>query len=101
MNQIDMKKCPYCAEEIKIEATRCKHCGSNLNRGNLSEPWYRLQKDKVIWGICAGLSDIFGISVSAIRLAFVLATLCGGWGLVIYIVLRFVMPLKRIENNPQ
>jgi hypothetical protein len=24
------KKCPFCAEMIKAEAVKCKHCGSNL-----------------------------------------------------------------------
>jgi hypothetical protein len=25
-----LRKCPACAEKVKLEATKCKHCGSAL-----------------------------------------------------------------------
>lgn len=27
----DLRKCPYCAEDIKAGAILCKHCGSSIN----------------------------------------------------------------------
>ncbi len=34
MENIDLKKCPFCAEDIKIEAIVCKHCWKSLNENN-------------------------------------------------------------------
>lgn len=31
----EFKKCPFCAESVRNEAVKCKHCGSDLNaQGN-------------------------------------------------------------------
>jgi uncharacterized membrane protein YvbJ len=29
-----MKNCPYCAEQIKLDAIKCKHCQSDLGKNN-------------------------------------------------------------------
>lgn len=27
----DVKQCPFCAEDVKVAAVKCKHCGSDLS----------------------------------------------------------------------
>jgi len=91
----DTKQCPYCAEDIRVEAIKCRFCGGMLGGTVLSRAWYRSRRDRKVAGVCAGLAEEFGVSVTILRLAFVLSMLLGGGvGLIVYVVLWVVMPLK-------
>lgn len=89
------KRCPYCAEEIRIEAVKCRFCGSFVAGHALTRTWYRSREHRRIAGVCAGLAQEFGISVTVVRLAFLLGTLIGGGiGIVVYLVLWVAMPYR-------
>ena len=55
---------------------------------------YRNPDDKVLGGVASGLAAYFGIKeLLYVRLAFVLLTIAGGSGLVIYLILWIITPV--------
>jgi phage shock protein PspC (stress-responsive transcriptional regulator) len=92
----ELRKCPWCAESIRAEAVKCRYCGALLEPDALrfvSDPWLRPREGRMLAGVCAGLAEQFGISVTLLRLAFVLGTFfSGGVFLVLYLGLWLAMP---------
>lgn len=54
----------------------------------------RLHDGGKVAGVCAGLEEYFHVDVSLFRIMFVVSTFFGGFGLVTYIIMWLVVPLK-------
>ena len=87
-----VKRCPYCAETIHAEAVKCRWCGSRLDHGVFARSWYRRPEGKMVAGVCTGLAYEFGVSVTLVRIAFVVATLLGLWAIPFYLAFWVIMP---------
>ncbi|MCH7644108.1 MAG: PspC domain-containing protein [Myxococcales bacterium] len=59
----------------------------------LTEQWIRPYQGRALAGVCIGLAEQFGVSVTILRLAFVLGCVfSGGMFLIVYVILWIIMP---------
>jgi phage shock protein PspC (stress-responsive transcriptional regulator) len=84
--------CPYCRTENAPGATRCARCTSWMTQPPPAREWMRPRTGAWLGGVARGLADRFGVPPAAVRLAFVVAALVGGWGVVVYLALWILMP---------
>ena len=92
--------CPYCRTENAPGAVRCAACTSWMTERPPAREWTRARQGGWIAGVAAGLGRHFGLPVAAVRLTFVLATLLGLWGLLVYVALWVLMPLEPLALPP-
>ncbi|HEY4462481.1 MAG TPA: PspC domain-containing protein [Streptosporangiaceae bacterium] len=53
---------------------------------------YRRREGRIVAGVCAGLAAYFGVDVTLVRLAFAVATIVWGLGVLIYLLAWAVIP---------
>ena len=53
---------------------------------------HRSATDRLCCGVCGGIAEYLSVDSSLVRFAFIVGTLWGGIGLLLYIVLAIVLP---------
>lgn len=58
-----------------------------------SRKLYKIESEKMVSGVCAGVADYFDIDPSIVRIVWALVGLTGG-GIIAYIVAAVILPDK-------
>lgn len=59
---------------------------------------HRSAADRMCFGVCGGIAEYLGLDPALVRVAFVVATLWGGVGMLLYVVLAIILPVD--DNAP-
>jgi len=88
--------CNYCGKQIQDDARLCAYCGRQV--GYVAAPPQKLMRppkgspERKIAGVCAGFAQYFDIDVTIVRVVWLIVALCGGGGILAYIIAWIVMP---------
>ncbi|MBR3641035.1 MAG: PspC domain-containing protein [Oscillibacter sp.] len=55
---------------------------------------YRVEEGKMLAGVCGGIAEYFNIDPTIIRLIWAAVALCGGTGILAYLVAALIIPTK-------
>jgi phage shock protein C len=61
---------------------------------------HRSPTDRLCCGVCGGVAEYLSVDPTLVRLSFVVGTLWGGIGLLLYIVLAVVLPVDEPAPMP-
>ena len=55
---------------------------------------YKVNRGKMLDGVCAGFAEYFGIDPTLVRLGWALVSLAAGSGIIAYIICAIIIPRK-------
>jgi phage shock protein C len=94
--------CNSCQRNIADGSRFCYNCGAKqvvTDAPNMAaatggpKRLLRSSTDKKLGGVCAGLADYLDMDVTLVRVLWLLVVLCGGTGILLYLILWLVLPL--------
>jgi phage shock protein C len=94
--------CNSCQRNIADGSRFCYNCGAKqvvTGAPDLAsvtggpKKLMRSSTDKKLGGVCAGLAEYFDMDATLVRGLWLLVVLCGGTGILLYVVLWIVLPL--------
>jgi phage shock protein C len=95
--------CNSCQRNIADGSRFCYNCGARqvvtgapdvASATGGPKRLMRSSTDKKLGGVCAGLANYFDMDVTLVRVLWLLVVLCGGTGILLYVILWLVLPLE-------
>jgi phage shock protein PspC (stress-responsive transcriptional regulator) len=95
----EFRKCPYCGEEIRAAATRCRYCRSRLTALD-PERWFRDHPERRVAGVASAVARALAVPVGAVRLGFIVLTFIHLLGPMLYVALWLLVPFAPGGDAP-
>ena len=84
--------CNYCGKVIQEDAQHCAYCGKHVAGVVARQRLVRPRYGRKIAGVCLGFAEYFNLDVTLIRIVWAVCAICGGVGVIPYVVAWIVMP---------
>ncbi|MCK5806696.1 MAG: PspC domain-containing protein [Lentisphaeria bacterium] len=100
--ETEYRACPFCSEDVRVEARKCPHCREYLvaDVGNLKQRRLYRSRDRMLSGVCGGLANYIGMDPSLVRILVAVVTFFSGilTGLIIYAIMAWIIPEEPVGN---
>lgn len=64
----------------------------SLKGKRMKRKLYKSEDNRLICGVCGGLGEFLGVDATIVRLIWVLLTLLGGSGVLLYLIAAILIP---------